>query len=84
MYEAFSSKLFVDECDLNNKLQAFQEVEKMFQTEISVLTEMIKSAVAEDERIAPLLKKIASLKNLSITMNGLIKNITSELEASRE
>jgi hypothetical protein len=37
LYDAFSSKLFVDECDLDIKLQAFNDVEKMFKTEIDVL-----------------------------------------------
>lgn len=37
LYEAFSSRLFVDECDLDTKLQAYTEVEKMFSTEIEIL-----------------------------------------------
>lgn len=47
LLEAFSSKLSVDECDLDIKLQAFNDVEKMFKNEIDVLQDMIKSTVEE-------------------------------------
>jgi hypothetical protein len=35
--------LFVDECDMNNKFEAFKEIEKMFAIEIEVLQDMTKS-----------------------------------------
>ncbi len=83
LYDAFSSKLFVDECDLDIKLQAFNDVEKMFKQEIDVLQDMVKSTVEQDQS-NQLVRKIVHLKNLSKTMSDLIKNIVSEVDDSRE
>jgi len=83
LYEAFSSKLFVDDCDLDNKLQAFTEVEKMFKHELEILHDMVKSTVQE-EKSKQLLFKIINIKNLSKTMSDLNKNIISEIDNSRE
>ena len=41
MYSAFSSKLFVDECDIDNKLTAFTEVERMFKGELELLASLV-------------------------------------------
>ena len=47
IHGAFSSKLFVDECDLNSKFEAFREIEKMFLHETEVLADMTKSLEGE-------------------------------------
>lgn len=45
LYDAFSSKLFVDECDLDTKIQALKDVQDMFKQEIEILQDMVKSTV---------------------------------------
>ncbi len=49
LYEAFSSRLFVDECALDTKLSAFTEVEKMFKSEIESISDQVKSM--HDEQV---------------------------------
>ena len=48
LYEAFSSKFFVDECDLETKLQAYTEVEKLFQTDCESLMQIVKTLLPDD------------------------------------
>lgn len=64
----------MDDSNLSTKLQAFQEVEKMFKNEIEILQDMVKS-VADQDKGNNINRKIVNLKNLSKTMNDLIKNI---------
>lgn len=47
LYEAFSSTLFIDECGINTKFQAFTEIERMLNTEVEVLSDMIRNTVDE-------------------------------------
>ena len=75
--------MFIDECGINNQLAAFNEVEGIFKNDIEVLLDMVKSTV-DDEKAAPILKKITNLRNLSRTMSGLIKNIVGEVDNTRE
>jgi len=49
LYEAFSSRLFVDECDFDTKLQAYNDVEKMCKAEIEILHDMVKSTIEEEK-----------------------------------
>jgi predicted nucleic acid-binding Zn-ribbon protein len=55
----------------------------MFNNEIMVLQDMVKSTM-EEEKGNQINRKIINLKNLSKTMNDLIKNIVSEIDNSRE
>jgi hypothetical protein len=55
----------------------------MFKTEVEILSDMIKSTIDNDKAL-PLVTKITNIKNLSHTMSGLIKNIVTELDESRE
>eukprot|EP00347_Sterkiella_histriomuscorum_P007059 403350406 len=83
LYEAFSSRFFVDECDLDTKMQAYNEVEKMFSSEIDNLQDMVKATV-EEEKGNQITRKIVNVKNLCKTMGDLIKNIVNEIDSSRE
>jgi hypothetical protein len=77
LYATVQSKLFVDECDFENKMQAFHEVERMFTAEISALA-------GDPQLIDPgLIARVSAVKNLSRTMSGLIKNVVAEVEQSR-
>lgn len=55
----------------------------MFKYEIEILHDMVKSTI-DDAKSAMLIKKIVNIKNISKTMNSLIKNIVSEVENTRE
>ena len=55
----------------------------MFKKEIDVLHDMIKNSVPEDKSEL-LLLKMTTLKNISKTMGGLIKNIVGEIDHTRE
>ncbi len=83
IFEAFQSTLFIDECGVNTKLEAFQEVEKMFQSEIEKLLDVVKNTV-EDDKSEPILSKIGNIKNIRKTMSDLIKNIVGEIDDTRE
>lgn len=65
----------MDDSNLSTKLQAFQEVEKMFKTEVDYLQDMVKTSVVETDKSSNINRKIVNLKNLSKTMSDLIKNI---------
>ncbi len=39
----------MDDCDLDTKMQAYTEVEKMFKTEIEILHDMVKSTIEEEK-----------------------------------
>ena len=39
----------MDECDLDTKLQAYSEVEKMFGSEIDNLQDLVKSTIEEEK-----------------------------------
>lgn len=74
----------MDDSNLSTKLQAFQEVEKMFKTEVDILQDMVKSGSAEADKSGNMNRKIVNVKNLSKTMSDLIKNIVQEVDTSRE
>jgi hypothetical protein len=38
LYETMSSRMFVDECEFDTKMEAFIEIEKIFKQEIEQLT----------------------------------------------
>jgi len=50
LFEAFASKLFVDECDLDIKLQAFKEVEKAFKENMGDLEGMVKEEPEKEHK----------------------------------
>jgi len=77
LYEAFSSKVFCDEWSIDNQVQAFNEVHGMFLKEIEQLEEMAKAK-------QDVTGKVSQVKNLAKTMGKLIKNVTDEVETSRE
>jgi hypothetical protein len=49
LYEAFSSRFFFVVLVVDTKLSAFQEVEKMFKSEIEILHDMVKSTIEESK-----------------------------------
>lgn len=55
----------------------------MFQTEIEALNELILT-IEDRDKVQELQKKVNNLKNIRSTMSGLIKNIVSEIDESRE
>jgi len=41
LYQAFQSRLFVDDCDLNVKIKALNEIQEMFRLEKKSLEQMV-------------------------------------------
>lgn len=83
LFEAFSSALFIDECEVTTKLQALHEVDTLFHKEIQTLHDNIINTI-EDSKSSVLIKNILNIKNISKTMGTLIKNIVSEVDNTRE
>jgi hypothetical protein len=66
LYNAFHSRLFVDDCDLNVKIKALNDIQEMFKNENASLMKLITE---DEEKYAPLKSKIRVLSNLSNTMD---------------
>ncbi len=65
IYEAFQSRVFLDECSLDNLLQAFNEVHSMFKSGVEDVLDQTKSN-------PEIHKKVITIRNLSQTMGKLI------------
>mmetsp|Transcript_25632 Transcript_25632/g.39445 ORF Transcript_25632/g.39445 Transcript_25632/m.39445 type:complete len:92 (+) Transcript_25632:402-677(+) len=48
LYDAFHNRLFVDDCDLNVKIQALNQIQEMFKAETQSLQEMMKEEGKEE------------------------------------
>ena len=69
----------MDECDLDIKISAYEELEKDFNGNVMDLEEMA-STLGE----ALVSKKALHIKNLSKAMCDLVKSLVHEIEDSRE
>ena len=52
LFEAFHSRLFVDDCDLNVKIRTLNEIQAMFKIEKKAL----EALIGEDEKYKPVKK----------------------------
>ena len=79
LFEAFHSRLFVDDNDLNVKVNTLNEIRDLFNLEKKALESMIQ----DDEKYKPIKKQVQSISNLSNTMDTLISNLIEEVDDSR-
>ena len=78
--DAFHSRLFVDDCDLNVKIKALQEIQELFKSEKSDLMQMFDQ---DKEKYDGIKNKFQSVINLSNTMDSFISNLIQEIDESR-
>ena len=45
---------------------------------------MVKSTIDDEAKAKPIIAKVASLKNVSKTMNNIIVNVATEIDDTRE
>lgn len=79
LFEAFHSRLFVDDKDLSVKVDTLNEIREMFKMEKQALESMIQ----DDEKYKPIKKQVQSIANLSNTIDTLISNLIEEVDDSR-
>ena len=76
LFKAFHSKLFVDDCDLNVKVKALQEVRIMFKAQMEKVNELTCD-------IPEVKAAFSGLSNLNKAVDKLFTNILDEIDLSR-
>lgn len=80
LYKVFHSKLFVEDNDLNTKIQALTNIQEMFKHEKQSLIDLVNE---EAERYDPIRKKLNAIDNISNTMAVFIGKVIEEVNESR-
>jgi len=70
----------VDDCDLNQKIKALNEIQEMFKVETKTLQDELSS---DKEKYKSVKDKVQSIVNLANTMDSFLTTMIGEIDDSR-
>ena len=70
----------MDDCDLNQKIKALNEIQEMFKVETKTLQDELSS---DKEKYKSVKDKVQSIVNLANTMDSFLTTMIGEIDDSR-